>query len=40
MPGDPGGDPEVERITVNEIVTALMAKVKELSARIETLEQQ
>ena len=31
-------DAEVESITVNEVVTALLAKVKELSARIETLE--
>ena len=33
-------DAEVESITVNEVVTALLAKVKELSARIKTLEQQ
>ena len=31
-------DAEVESITVNEVVTALLAKVKQLSARIETLE--
>lgn len=31
---------DVENITVNEVVTALLAKIKELSARIETLEQQ
>ena len=31
-------DAEVESITVNEVVTALLAKVKELSARIEELE--
>ncbi len=29
---------DAESITVNEVVTALLAKVKELSARIETLE--
>jgi len=31
-------DADVESITVNEVVTALLAKIKELSARIETLE--
>ena len=31
-------DAEVESLTVNEVVTALLAKVKQLSARIETLE--
>ena len=31
-------DAEVEAITVNEVVTALLAKVKELSARIEAME--
>ena len=31
-------DAEVESVTVNEVVTALLAKVKELSARIEELE--
>jgi hypothetical protein len=29
---------DVESLTVNEVVTALLAKIKELSARIETLE--
>ena len=33
-------DADVEGITVNEVVTALLAKVKELSARIEMLEGQ
>jgi hypothetical protein len=31
-------DVDVESLTVNEVVTALLAKVKELSARIEELE--
>ena len=31
-------DAEVESVTVNEVVTALLAKVKQLSARIEELE--
>ena len=31
---------DAESITVNEVVTALLAKVKDLSARIETLEGQ
>ena len=33
-------DAEVESLTVNEVVTALLAKVKELSARIDELEGQ
>jgi len=33
-------DADVDSITVNEVVTALLAKVKELAARIETLEGQ
>ena len=31
-------DAEVESLTVNEVVTALLAKVKELSAEIEELK--
>jgi hypothetical protein len=31
-------DADVDGLTVNEVVTALLAKIKELSARIETLE--
>ena len=33
-------DADVESLTVNEVVTALLAKVKQLSARIEALEGQ
>ena len=33
-------DGAVESLTVNEVMTAMLAKIKELSARIETLEQQ